>query len=94
MKIILVIDDDADDRSLFMEAVEEITPELICHTAGNGQDGLKQMRDAAMGCPDLIFLDVNMPVMNGWDCLSALKKNLCSGISRSSCIPLRPIMKI
>lgn len=73
-KKILLIDDDPDDRDLFCEAIEEIALEIVCNTAPNGQKALANLNDKEIEKPDIIFLDVNMPVMNGWQCISLLQK--------------------
>jgi len=72
--IILVVDDDAEDIELFCEAVNEIDPGISCVEAYNGVDALKILqRDSLL--PDFIFLDINMPFMNGQKCLAELKRN-------------------
>jgi len=73
-KKIFLIDDDQDDRSLFCEAVEELGSEIVCYTAANGRKALSQINNKEIETPDIIFLDINMPVMNGWQCLSMLKE--------------------
>lgn len=76
--IILVVDDDAEDIELFCEAVNEIDPEISCVEAYNGVDALKILhRDSLL--PDFIFLDINMPFMNGQKCLAELKGNPAYG---------------
>ena len=69
---ILMIDDDEDDQMLFLQALTEINKTVICNTAMNGQDALKKLEIPPP--PDIIFLDLNMPIMNGFECLTALKK--------------------
>jgi CheY-like chemotaxis protein len=73
MKKIFVVDDDADDRQLFQEALEEIAPTFTCYTAYNGSHALQSMENQDIELPDLIFLDVNMPSINGWQFLEAVK---------------------
>lgn len=71
-KIILLADDDSDDRDMFHEALEFIDDSLICYSTVNGRDLLKKLYTLDK-LPDLIFLDMNMPTMNGWECLTAIK---------------------
>ena len=73
-KIILLADDDRDDTEMFCEALAEIHDTVICHSAINGHELLKKLNEITEK-PDLIFLDLNMPIMNGWDCLKLLKEN-------------------
>ncbi|RZJ53159.1 MAG: response regulator [Flavobacterium sp.] len=73
-KIILLADDDLDDTEMFCEALEDINENIICHCAANGNEALKILEELDKN-PELIFLDVNMPVMSGWECLKALKKD-------------------
>lgn len=75
IKIVLIIDDDEDDRSLFFDAVREIDPTVKCMSAVNGQDALVQLRSKDLTLPDYIFLDLNMPRLNGKQCLAELKKD-------------------
>jgi CheY-like chemotaxis protein len=73
-KILFLIDDDPDDKEIFQEALKQIDEEIICYTASDGEDALTKLRDALL-LPDVVFLDLNMPVMNGKDCLRELKKD-------------------
>lgn len=71
---LLLIDDDADDQEIFLSALAFIDDSIRCKLAANGQEGLQQLNSAAP-LPDLIFLDLNMPVMNGIQFLQELKSN-------------------
>ena len=73
---LLIVDDDADDRQLFIDTVNEIDDQIICLTATDGFQALELLKsssDAAL--PDAIFLDLRMPRINGKKCLIELKKN-------------------
>jgi len=69
-KRILVIDDDEGIRKLFLRALED-TPYQV-DTAESGEEGVK-MHDVYRY--ELIFLDLNMPGMNGIETLSAIRAN-------------------
>jgi CheY-like chemotaxis protein len=69
-KRIMLIDDDPDDQLFFRDAVHMVRPDLQCELASSCSEALKQLEETH---PDLIFMDLNMPVMNGFDCLAYLK---------------------
>lgn len=73
-KIVMIIDDDEDDRFFFKEAIEGMVNFSVCREAKDGVDALNQLRTAKK-LPDFIFLDVNMPRMDGKECLKELEKN-------------------
>jgi CheY-like chemotaxis protein len=72
-KNILLVDDDQDDIDLFVEAMQTISNDINLVIAHNGLEALDCiLRD---GLPvDHIFLDINMPKMNGIECLEELSK--------------------
>lgn len=71
----LLADDDADDTSIFCEALGLIDTDVECSTVENGRRVFERLKEFGPVKPDLIFLDINMPIMDGWDCLRALKQN-------------------
>jgi DNA-binding NtrC family response regulator len=73
--LFLIVDDDADDRKLFIEAVKEIDETIECKTAKNGELALEQLRDTGYPLPDFIFLDIRMPRIDGKKCLLEIKKD-------------------
>jgi len=68
--VILCIDDDSEDVELFCEAVRTIDESHTCVVAKNGQQGLDVLRNVL---PDFIFLDVNMPVLDGKSTLKIIR---------------------
>jgi CheY-like chemotaxis protein len=72
-KRFLVIDDDSDDRELFSEALACVDPEIVCDQATDGAEALKRLIAQDIAKPDIVFLDINMPIMNGWQFLTRLK---------------------
>lgn len=74
-KHFLLIDDDADDRFLFGNALKIIDPQIVYYTAEHGKDAFKVLAEKEHFLPDIIFLDINMAEMDGWECLTLLKKD-------------------
>ena len=64
---ILVVEDDAHQRALYQEELQDEGYNVVA--AGDGREALQQ---ADAHSPDLVVLDVNMPVMDGLDTLSRL----------------------
>jgi CheY-like chemotaxis protein len=73
-KSILLIDDDEDDRWLFAEALARTVSSVKCSTASDSKEALEFLQKAVT-LPDLIFLDLNMPGMDGKKLLAQIKKN-------------------
>src|SRR5205823_9944209 len=67
-KRILVVDDDPDIRELLFTALEDEGFEVF--PAANGQEALAAIRTFR---PDVIVLDLMMPVMDGWQFAKALR---------------------
>jgi CheY-like chemotaxis protein len=65
---ILVVDDDADLRQFLRLMVTSMGFEVTC--AANGQEALDVIEGHD---PDLILLDMKMPVMDGWEFCRALE---------------------
>jgi CheY-like chemotaxis protein len=73
-KVILVVDDDADDHELFREALHETDNKAAYLSAGNGEEALELLNKPGHIIPDFIFLDLNMPRMDGRQCLIRLRQ--------------------
>ena len=76
--IILNVDDDPEDAEIFCEAVREIDPSIICLTARSADEALKIL-NSDIELPEYIFLDINMPKVDGNACLKEIKndRRLC-----------------
>jgi CheY-like chemotaxis protein len=77
---ILLIDDDEDDQFIFLAAIKEAAPGYACRVSNNGPEGLCALTSNSSK-PDFIFLDLNMPLMNGFEFLVILMNDVkLSGI--------------
>lgn len=74
-KNIFIADDDEDDRFLFVNALREIDESINCEFATDGYDALNTLKGSAK-LPDVLFLDLNMPKINGFECLRRLKNDI------------------
>jgi CheY-like chemotaxis protein len=72
---ILLIDDDEDDQILFCEAVSAIAPDVRCGVANNGEEGLFLLNSYPI-LPQIVFLDINMPIMDGIQTLRAIRSSV------------------
>jgi len=75
IRTILLVDDDPDDQMLFSEALFAANAAVIYTSAVDGIDALEQLHPEAKILPDLIFMDVNMPRMDGISCLKEIRKS-------------------
>lgn len=72
---IVLVDDDEDDRMFFADALQEIPIATELTEFHNGQELLDYLAESVTDYPQLIFLDLNMPVMDGFQCLREIRKN-------------------
>ncbi len=73
-KKILIVDDEPHIRALLEQTLEDFEDEDVeILTATNGQEGLETIEEEQ---PDLVFLDVMMPKMNGFDVCDTVKNKL------------------
>ena len=73
--VFFIADDDIDDQELFIKALKEIDGQCHCITAFNGEEALFKLVNEKTNLPDVIFLDLNMPKVNGKQCLKEIKLN-------------------
>ncbi|MEO6556075.1 MAG: response regulator [Ferruginibacter sp.] len=70
---VLFVDNDEDDKELFVEAFNSIAPEVKITTTAYVPDLFIKFEDLKYDLPDFIFLDVNMEQKHGIDCLDEIK---------------------
>lgn len=71
---VFLIDDDTDDQEIFCHAMEKANSHVQCVFANDGIMALEKIRQEEDFKPDFIFIDMNMPRMNGQQCLAEIKK--------------------
>jgi CheY-like chemotaxis protein len=69
---VLLIDDDPDDREIFVSAMEIVSPASTCIVVRSAAEAFDRLTKELIH-PDIIFLDLNMPVMNGQQFLKEIK---------------------
>lgn len=72
---ILLADDDSDDRELFIEAIAELNPKISLLTLDDGIELMNELNTRKNASPDVLFLDMNMPLKSGKKCLEEIRKN-------------------
>src|SRR6516225_246137 len=70
-KTILLVDDDEDEHDIFLAALKAFGNGFNFISARNCEDALDILKNVI---PDVIFIDVNMPRINGMTCLQEIKK--------------------
>ncbi|WP_337042281.1 response regulator [Emticicia sp. 17c] len=70
---ILLIDDDDDDQEIFMTAIQQISSSVKYHYINSAREALEKLASGEVK-PEVIFLDLNMPLMTGQEFLSYIKK--------------------
>ena len=72
---LLLADDDADDCIFFKEALEELPVSSSLKTVNDGEQLMQLLSTKPVPLPDILFLDLNMPRKNGFECLTEIKLN-------------------
>src|SRR5688572_8019782 len=78
-KTILLADDDPDDVEIFVSVLRDIDASVTVHAVSSGLAIFDYLNNPENRKPDAIFLDINMPEMSGWQCLSALQQDPVTG---------------
>jgi CheY-like chemotaxis protein len=86
---IVLADDDEDDRMLFNEAISEIDIRTKLSLFSHGKELMDYLSLPNVVLPNLIFLDLNMPIKCGMQCLKEIRSNerlshLCVAIYSTS----------
>lgn len=71
---IILADDDQDDRDFFSEAFEELKIKTKLNLFNDGQQLMNYLLKSDCVLPHILFLDLNMPIKSGIECLHEIKK--------------------
>jgi CheY-like chemotaxis protein len=72
---LFLADDDKDDCLLFKDALEELPVMTRLTTVHDGEQLMNLLTEGQEHLPHVLFLDLNMPRKNGFECLTEIKTN-------------------
>ena len=72
---ILLADDDEDDCMFFKDALNELSLPVSLITVNNGVELMRFLLSHLNNLPQVVFLDLNMPIKTGLECLSEIKQH-------------------
>ena len=71
---VMLADDDQDDREFFSEAFEDLKIKTRLNLFNDGQQLMNYLLNTDCDLPHILFLDLNMPVKSGKECLLEIKQ--------------------
>lgn len=80
---LLLVDDDKDMNYLHSRILEKTGLIKEVCIKKNGQEALEYLRENENNLPELIFLDINMPIMGGWKVVEELEKAPINNLNKS-----------
>lgn len=72
---IMLADDDEDDRMFFKEALQEMKVRTKVTLVNDGVQLMNYLNQPGNKMPNVVFLDLNMPLKNGMECLIEIRQN-------------------
>ena len=69
---VMIVDDSALIRALATDTIKSIMPDCSIIESENGRDAIKKCAEMQ---PEIVFMDVNMPMVNGFIALNMIKSN-------------------
>ena len=82
---VLIIDDDEINNFIATKLIDKLPPKAKVTTCLNGEIGLAYLKSCLLNnleLPDIIFLDLNMPIMNGWEFLDMYENSIKPSLSK------------
>ena len=68
----MLIEDDLDDQEIFYMALNDVDPTIECTIIDNCTEAIEKLKSDISLTPDYIFIDANMPKLNGLQCLEII----------------------
>ena len=72
---ILLADDDEDDRLFFKDAIEEVKVKTVVTILNDGLQLMQYLNTPNIKLPNVVFLDLNMPIKGGMQCLKEIRSD-------------------
>ncbi|PBQ32901.1 response regulator [Sphingobacteriaceae bacterium] len=72
---LLLADDDSDDCLFFREALDELPLDILFSSVHDGEQLMSFLSKNTQHLPSILFLDLNMPRKNGFECLTEIKND-------------------
>lgn len=72
---ILLADDDEDDRLFFKDAIDEVKVKTVVTLLNDGLQLMNYLNTPGIKLPNVVFLDLNMPIKGGMQCLKEIRSN-------------------
>ncbi len=73
--VIILLDDDDEEHILFKEVADDFVEINSVISFFKGNELLAHLNDSSAIIPDILFLDLNMPILSGIDCLVEIRKD-------------------
>ena len=73
--LVFIADDDADDVFFVRSAIDQLKSDIRVRHFLNGKQLIETLNDPTQELPDLVLLDLNMPILDGKETLRILRKN-------------------
>ena len=74
-KKIFLAEDDPDDRSFFEDALNALALQTVLVISEDGEELMTALEETVPPQPFVIFLDLNMPRKNGFECLKEIRES-------------------